>query len=136
MHHLISHRTTSADGFPWLTPVCGLRVEILLSGNRGVCLGVGGVHGSRISSPRGFLGLLYSGLRSHWLRICGFMKRLTVVRRSFNSSLWVTGLAQNDRSHCPSLGRHLLSALCVRDHSTQRNKNNNQKVFSFLENRK
>lgn len=32
---LISHRTSSAEAFPWLIPVCGLRFEVFLSGSRG-----------------------------------------------------------------------------------------------------
>lgn len=54
MHHLISHRTTSPDGFPWLTPVCGLRFEILLSGNGGLSgesTWLSGIESSGIPEP-------------------------------------------------------------------------------------
>lgn len=97
--HLLSHRTVSADGFPWLIPLCVLRCEILLRGSRGICLER--VQGSRVLSLQRFLDLLYSELHSHWLRVCGFMERTTVIRRRFNSSLWATGLAQNDKKSLP-----------------------------------
>lgn len=52
--HLLGHRAVSADGCPWLIPLCGLRCEILLRGSRGIGLersGLSSIESSESPGP-------------------------------------------------------------------------------------
>ena len=124
----VAWQSTPTDWFPWMISVCSLRFKVLLNGNRGIW--AERVQGSHVLNlhniqhrdswaccPRSCI-FIGSGFVASW-------KGWQLLERAVTHLCGWQVLPQDDRSHCPSL-RRCLSAVCVRDYSTQWNEKNNQ----------